>query len=539
MATTHITEAPRASRRPIEPRSFVLPATLIVGLFAAWILVAWAFSGRHVIPFPWELGAQLAADAELIGRNALFTLNNAALGLMWSIIVIIPLAAICFLLPISQPVVMIVAIVLNVIPTVAIAPILIAALQPEMARVVVTALFVYFPLLIGVLLGFRSVDDRSLDVITASGGREWARLRFLRLWSALPSIVAALQIAVPAAVLGALIAEFFGSAEGLGALLISAQEMMLVNRVWAIGIFAGVIAALGFGLVALLARVVVPWAGRGTSVGTSVAGAQSTPLASWSAIGSALIALVVIIAFWYSLRFAFGLDEYFVKLPHELLVYAFTGDSLRGLGPEAFWGVFLVALGETVIDASTGFIVGIVLAIAGALTLVAVPGLSRVALPLAIVLRSLPILAMLPIVVIVFGRGILTVTIVVVLVSFFPTLVNVMTGLRAAPDGAIDVVRASGGSSFDAARRVRLLYAVPSIIASTQIAVPAAIAGATLAEWLATGNGVGYLLTLSSARAEYLQLWAASIALVIVVLVVYLLLGIVSGWVTRRLGISG
>jgi len=535
--------APAIAPARVAPPRFaartVMPAAVVLAVLMAWTVLAWALSGRHVIPFPWELVAQMGADVDLILRNASFTLQNAALGLMWAVIVIVPLAATCFLAPLSQPVIMIIAIVLNVIPTVAIAPILIAALQPDTARIVVTALFVYFPLLVGVLLGFRSVDDRGLDVITASGGREWARLRFLRLWSALPSIIAALQIAVPAAVLGALIAEFFGSAEGLGAVLVAAQEMMLVNRVWAIGVFSGVIAALGFGLVALLARLIVPWAGRGSNVGTSVAGAQSTPLASWAAVGSALIALVVILGFWYSLRFVLGLDEYFVKLPHELLAYAIAGDTLRGLGPSAFWDVFLVALGQTAVDAAVGFVVGTVLAIAGAVLLVALPSLSRVAMPMAIVLRSIPLLAMLPIVVIIFGRGLLTVTIVVVLVSFFPTLVNVMMGLRAAPEGAIDVIRASGGSGFEAARRVRLLYAVPSIIASAQIAVPAAIAGATLAEWLATGNGIGYLLTLSSVRAEYLQLWAASIGLVVVVLAIYLVLGIVSGWVTRRLGIGG
>jgi sulfonate transport system permease protein len=111
-------------------------------------------------------------------------------------------------------------------------------------------------------------------------------------------------------------------------------------------------------------------------------------------------------------------------------------------------------------------------------------------------------------------------------------------GLRAAPDGALDVIRASGGSSFAAAHRVRLLYAIPAITASARVAVPAAVAGATLAEWLATGNGLGQLLTLSSVQADYFTLWSGGVLLVVVVLVLYSLIGAVDRAVQSRLGMD-
>jgi ABC-type nitrate/sulfonate/bicarbonate transport system permease component len=516
-----------------------LPLLVLAVLAVVWIVVAAAFSSTGVVPYPWTLAAQIAADSQLLAGNAAHTLARAAQGLMWAAVVVVPLAVVCFLLPTSQPVVFIVATVVHVIPTVAIAPILIVAVPPETARVIITALAVYFPMLIGLLLGFRSVDGRILDVIAASGGGGWAKMRFLRVQSAAPSVVAALQIGVPSAVLGALISEFFGADRGLGAVLLASQEQFLVTRVWAIGVFAGIIAAIGYALVAVAARFLVPWAGRGGTVGTEVAGGEAPRLGAGRSIGALLLAFAVVLAFWYALRGVFGLSDYFVKLPHDVVRFLAEGDPRTGAGPEVFWGTFLTAIGETTVQAAVGFVAGTALAIGGAIVLVALPRVSAVIMPLAVVLRSIPMLAMIPVIVIVFGRGLLAVTVVVVLITFFPTLVNVMSGLRAAPEGAVDVIRASGGSGWQAARRIRVLYAVPSIIASAQIAVPASIAAATLAEWLATGDGIGHLLAVSSVRAQYLQLWAASALLVLLVLLAYAVLSVVSAALTRRIGIAG
>ncbi|MCG1037844.1 ABC transporter permease subunit, partial [Polaribacter sp. DS7-9] len=140
---------------------------------------------------------------------------------------------------------------------------------------------------------------------------------------------------------------------------------------------------------------------------------------------------------------------------------------------------------------------------------VAVPGLERAAMPFAIILRSMPLVALTPLIVLLFGRGLFGVTVLITLVTFFPTLVTVILGLRAAPEGAIDVIRASGGSPLSAALRVRLMYAVPAITASARIAIPAAVSGAMLAEWLATGDGLGNMITLAAVNADYFTLWSA------------------------------
>lgn len=150
-----------------------------------------------------------------------------------------------------------------------------------------------------------------MDVVTASGGGTWSRLRFVRFASAAPSLVAGLQIAVPAALLGSLISEFFGAAKGLGAILVNAQEQLLIDRTWAIAVFIGLLASAGYGAITLIARVLMPWAGRGTAVGTAVAGAEAQPLRGTQAFLGALASAAILIGFWQMLRTVFELDSYF------------------------------------------------------------------------------------------------------------------------------------------------------------------------------------------------------------------------------------
>lgn len=531
-----MTAAALSRGRPL--RGLGAGAAAIVGLLAIWCLVALLFSRTSIVPYPWTLASQIVSDWGLLMINMAATLQIALAGLVAAVAVMVPLACLCLVLPVSEPIVLRVALVVHVIPFVAIAPILIVSLPTDVSRIVIAALQVYFPLLIGLLLGLRSTDQAAIDVVTASGGRNAARLRFVRIASAVPQLVAGLQIAVPAAVLGAVISEFFGADEGLGAIIVTSQQSFLVDRTWAIALFIGALAAIGYGIVTLLARILVPWAGRGGGVATNVAGTERSDLSRSQAIIAAVASFALLVGFWQSLRTVFGLPEFFTKAPWEIVRFLAGGNPLSGAPAGAFWEAFFLGLGQTLLDASVGFVVGTLIAVAIAILFVAVPALGRAIMPFAVVVRSVPLLALTPLLMLMFGRGLFGVTVLVTLVTFFPTLVTVMTGLRSVPQGALDVIRASGGSSAQAARFVRLQYALPSITAAARIAVPNALTGATLAEWLATGKGLGQLLTQSSIIADYFTLWSAGIMLVVVALAAYGAIGRLDRAVQSRLGIS-
>ena len=113
-----------------------------------------------------------------------------------------------------------------------------------------------------------------------------------------------------------------------------------------------------------------------------------------------------------------------------------TSPSIRT--PRSIVHFLLDALGRTVIDAAGGYLIGTLAATAVAIAVVLSRGIEQAVMPVAITLRSVPLVAMTPLIALIFGRGYLGVTAVVSIVTFFPTLVNVAVGLRSAPALACD-----------------------------------------------------------------------------------------------------
>jgi ABC-type nitrate/sulfonate/bicarbonate transport system permease component len=145
---------------------------------------------------------------------------------------------------------------------------------------------------------------------------------------------------------------------------------------------------------------------------------------------------------------------------------------------------------------------------------------------------------MVPLLTLVFGQGLLAVTIIAGVVTFFPTLVNVTFGLRSAPSHAYDLLTAYGASELTVLRKVQLPYALPAVFASARIAAPGALLGAILAEWLATGQGLGDLMVTSSSTANYSMLWSAVVLITAVSILIYNLVSSIERPVVAHFGLG-
>jgi ABC-type nitrate/sulfonate/bicarbonate transport system permease component len=114
------------------------------------------------------------------------------------------------------------------------------------------------------MTGVKSADKATLDVVTVFGGNAWHRLMKVQLLSALPSILAALRIAAPAAFLGAILGEYIGGPDvGFGPAMINAQQSLEVARLWALALVSGAIAGSAYAIVGLISKFVTPWS-KGT-----------------------------------------------------------------------------------------------------------------------------------------------------------------------------------------------------------------------------------------------------------------------------------
>jgi len=121
-------------------------------------------------------------------------------------------------------------------------------------------LAVFFTTVVGTVLGLRSADRTSLDVVTVFGGGRFRQLQKVQLISALPPMIAALRIGAPAAFLGAILGEYAGGTQqGVAVTLKIAQQNVDVEQAWAIGLGCAIVAGAFYALFGILARLVTPW----------------------------------------------------------------------------------------------------------------------------------------------------------------------------------------------------------------------------------------------------------------------------------------
>jgi ABC-type nitrate/sulfonate/bicarbonate transport system permease component len=246
---------------------------------------------------------------------------------------------------------------------------------------------------------------------------------------------------------------------------------------------------------------------------------------------SALVTIAVILGAWVLFLKIFNISPFIGKGPLDVWRYLFT-DPSSGADRQ----VLLDESGTTLRDALLGLVAGTIAAIACAIAFYMSQTASSIFMPLAMVLRSVPLVAMTPLIVGIFGRNLLAVTIISGIVTFFPTLVNMIVALRGTPRESLDLCRAYGASAPATLRKVQIPSALPSLFASLRIAAPLSLVGALLAEWLATGQGLGYGLLNASAVADYNGLWARVVLITLYSTVLYQLIGVAESLVMKRFG---
>src|ERR1700712_1483952 len=157
-------------------------------------------------------------------------------------------------------------------------------------------------------------------------------------------------------------------------------------------------------------------------------------------------------------------------------------------------------------------------------------------MPVAMVLRSVPLIALAPIIALIFGNGFGVVAAMSGIVVLFPALVNIVFGLRSVSPQMSDVVEVYGGGNWAALRKIAFPSALPALFASIRISVPGAITGALLAESLSTGKGIGNAVVIASAGSGNSQVWALVVVVTLVSVVLYLVAQLVESLVLSRFG---
>ena len=213
-------------------------------------------------------------------------------------------------------------------------------------------------------------------------------------------------------------------------------------------------------------------------------GRRARPAAGkWRRRAPAIVAAFGILALWQGIVSGFGVPTWIAPSPVQVLaVFAERGDVLW----TNFW--------PTLMEAASGFLVGNTVAAVLAVWFVHSQLAERAFYPIAVFVNTIPIIAVAPILVLLLGNGYAPKIVIAALICFFPTLVNMVRGLKAVNPQMLELMRVLSASGREVLFKIRLQSSLPFLFAALKIASTTCVIGAIVGEWIGSNYGLGALI---------------------------------------------
>lgn len=216
-------------------------APLVIGVI---VLALWEFAVRwndiphYVLPGPILVGQTLVADWGTLSGSLWVTLKITFMALAAAVVVGVTLAVLFSQSKWLEMALLPYAVILQVTPIVAIAPLIIIwANDIDLSLLICAWIVAFFPILSNTILGLNSADHNLVNLFELYGASRWQTMRYLKLPAALPYFLAGLKISGGLALIGAVVAEFVagtgGSASGLAYRILEAGYQLKIPRVFA------------------------------------------------------------------------------------------------------------------------------------------------------------------------------------------------------------------------------------------------------------------------------------------------------------------
>jgi len=386
------------------------------------------------------------------------------------------------------------------IPLLLLVPIVSLSFDDTISKIVLASMAVYYQTLVLLLTGLESVDGQLIDVVLASGGGKWMVFRKLRMRASLPALLTGFRVAAPAALLGAMLGEFAGARWGLGVYLLASTAQANPERVWGICVVSAGLAATGYFLFGYIESKLSFTSTTSlrllTRPNLNRYFNQSVAISCLRALAAFCITLVM----WGIIARVFKVP-FITKQPIEVFRY------LLSLSAEDRSGL-LTALRQTLSIGGFGLLVGLAIAFILAVVVFLKAEWSPFVLMPTFISQTVPIVALIPLIVLTFGRGTTTILVVTVLATFFPSFVTIFQGLRSCPKDLIDLTRVYSDSRWPTLFKIQIPSAFPYLLASTRLAIPRVLLGVLLAEYLATRTGLGALFFDARGKLDFGLIWS-------------------------------
>ena len=215
----------------------------------------------------------------------------------------------------------------------------------------------------------------------------------------------------------------------------------------------------------------------------------------------ATIFIVLVVVAWEAIVRIFGVPEYLLPSPTVI------GGRLAALGAQ-----LCLHASYTALESALGFALGSAFGCLLAVAFVHWRSLELGVYPYAIALKSVPIVAIAPLLVVWFGNGILPKVLVSAIISFFPVVVNTTKGLRSVDAEAFDLFDSMSASRSQVFWKLRVPSALPYLFAALKISSTLAVIGAIVGEFSGADKGLGFFILISSHRLETVDMFVGILA---------------------------
>ncbi|MBB5789773.1 ABC transporter permease [Jiangella mangrovi] len=237
------------------------PALLLVLLgFGWWAITAAEVFPAYLVPTPGDVANELVTEREMLARHTWVTTYETVVGFLLAAVIGMLAAVVIVYSPTLEKALYPLILFAQVIPKIAIAPILVVWFGfGPMPKVILAVLIAFFPIVVSGVAGLRSTDPELLDLSATMGASRWKTFRKIRFPNALPHLLSGLKVAVTLAVVGAVVGEFVGADEGLGYVLLLASGNLNSSLLFADLILMSALGVVLFVLVEAAEALLIPW----------------------------------------------------------------------------------------------------------------------------------------------------------------------------------------------------------------------------------------------------------------------------------------
>ena len=248
-------------KKALTLSDILIPIGVVIGILIIWQVVCdLEIVPSYMLPSPKKIANAFVSDFPLLMQHSKVTLIEALLGMVIGVLLGFITAALMDTFQVVKKGLYPILVITQTIPPVAIAPVLILWFSYGITpKVVLVVLVVYFPIAVGLLEGFQSVDPDMILLMKSMKATRWQIFWHVKFPNALGEFFSGLQIAVAYSVVGAVISEWLGGMEGLGVYMTRVKKAYSYDKMFAVIFLVSFISLILMGLVKLVQYKATPW----------------------------------------------------------------------------------------------------------------------------------------------------------------------------------------------------------------------------------------------------------------------------------------